>query len=1597
MKTKKGRKLIITGIIALVVLTVLAITAFAESYNNLSYSTNGKVSFNGGGSNTMAVFYTQGDDGKRYYEYCADMYTTVGKGANYEGEDFNSHFGGASNKIRAILKYSPANGRSVSGIMDKLGITDDELAAIGYSKSQVNSGVCNGAAQAAIWSVLHHGSTANATFSGSDSALRKFLYEKYLQISPISRVASGDISVDVPGNDTILRKAVNTYQFNIEVDGTLIDSDPNPQVTVTGGGGTATLTPPTINGTTYTYTLMINGASTGDVFTVTASATGDKATARALINPEGKQKHIAIRVLPYTVEKSFTLTCVDPTLTFHNGYDGEISSSPYMANTAIVYPEDPKRLGYTFSGWDLPAPQVMPEDDLTITAQWSANPQTLTYYKNDGAPVEETANQSPTPKTDQEITLAAASLFERPGYTLVGWAEQRDADDADYACESAFAMPAKNVDLYAIWEEIEYTVQYDGNGHTGGTVPTDSNSYHINNPVTVKNDDDVSADPMVRDGYTFDVWNTQANGGGDDHAEGSTLLMPPINLTLFAQWSANDQTLTYNKNDGVAIPQTASETRKTDESFALAGVSKFTRTGYTLAGWMNSPNGTTADYGLGETYNMPAGNKTLYALWTLNSHNVYYQENGGTEIPDELNEDFGKLLSTPGETTKTGHTLAAWFEDAGLKFEWNFLTDTMPDKDLTLYAKWDKKTYTLSYDGNTADSGSVALQSGLFESSLTVAANGFAKNGYTFVEWNTKPDGKGDKYDPSDAFTVPAENTTLYAQWSADEQILTYYKNDGAAVERTLTHNPNPKSDEDITLAAADLFERPGYILIGWAEERGAFVDYACSSAYTMPANSMNLYAVWEAIDYTVEYDGNGYTGGTVPSDSNTYNVGNSVTAKSDNDVAADPIVRTGYTFDAWNTQANGRGDVVAEGTAFTMPASNVILFAQWTADDQILTYNKNDGTAMPQAATEIRKTDEELALAGVTKFMRAGYTLVGWMENPEGTTADYALGETFKMPAGNKTLYALWTINNHNVYYEENGGTDVSDESDVEFGSLLTTPEATTKIGHTFAGWFKDAGLNSEWSFAADTMPDTDITLYAKWDKKPYVLSYEGNFADSGSVDSKNGLFGLELTIAENGFVKSGFAFVEWNTQADGSGDKYNPSEPFIVPAKNITLYAQWVKNGDVVLRYEGNLADGGSVGSHTGPHSTDVLLRENGFVRTGYNFVGWNTQLDGNGTTYGVGDEYTLPETDSILYAQWEKQVYTIAYEQGTHGRLDGEPSEQVAYEEFPQNVPDVNRDQGYTFAGWSTDGGETLLTTNEVETAAVTQDTTYTAYYRIAWFSVRFFEADGVTQIGDTQRVNWNTAATLETAPEIVGTTFDGWNLTGDNNGEVDSLNNVRENIDAVSRYSDIIYVVTFVDPDGTVIGTDAAVYGGAATAPTETEKDGFKFLGWDKEFNNITKDITVTARYEVIGTIEKEDVPKAFPASVEDEDVPKAKSSNNLAWLWILLGALGAGIIIILLLWRNVIITYYDVDGDDEKKRVIKKLRKRGDDEKVFEVKLDDIKEETRRVDVAIKKGLSKKIGKKEVKTVNVQIGRRILETSEVPEDIDERFNILSVEI
>lgn len=89
--------------------------------------------------------------------------------------------------------------------------------------------------------------------------------------------------------------------------------------------------------------------------------------------------------------------------------------------------------------------------------------------------------------------------------------------------------------LYAKWTINSYIVTYDGNGNTGGTAPTDASSYEYGATVTVL----TNSGNLEKTGYTFDGWDTKADGSGTDRAVGSTFNMGAANVTLYAKWVAD--------------------------------------------------------------------------------------------------------------------------------------------------------------------------------------------------------------------------------------------------------------------------------------------------------------------------------------------------------------------------------------------------------------------------------------------------------------------------------------------------------------------------------------------------------------------------------------------------------------------------------------------------------------------------------------------------------------------------------------------------------------------------------------------------------------------------------------------------------------------------------------------------------------------------------------------------------------------------------------------------------------------------------------------------------------------------------------------------
>ncbi len=354
---------------------------------------------------------------------------------------------------------------------------------------------------------------------------------------------------------------------------------------------------------------------------------------------------------------------------------------------------------------------------------------------------------------------------------------------------------------------------------------------------------------------------------------------------------------------------------------------------------------------------------------------------------------------------------------------------------------------------------------------ITVLGNtgSLARTGYTFNGWNTASDGSGVTYTPGQTFTMGKATVRLYALWTGNPYIITFDSNDGSG---SLTYQTI--SCGSSSMLTANSFTRTGYSFNGWSTTSGGSLEYNDQALYTMGPGNVTLYALWTANPYSITFNANGATSGTMFAQSISY---------GDSDyINTNQFLRTGYTFAGWSTSLGG-AVVYADGQNYTMGTEGATLYAVWTANNYTITFHGNgaDGGSMSAQTIACDATDNLTANA----FTRTGYNFAGWATTSGGAVS-YADNTSYTMGAGDVDLYAQWTINQYTLSFDSQGGTSVTSQT-VNYGSYATEPVAPTKTGSTLLGWFTDTTYSTQWNFNGNTITG-NRTLYASW--TPTVLS---------------------------------------------------------------------------------------------------------------------------------------------------------------------------------------------------------------------------------------------------------------------------------------------------------------------------------------------------------------------------------------------------------------------------------------------------------------------------------------------------------------------------
>lgn len=734
-----------------------------------------------------------------------------------------------------------------------------------------------------------------------------------------------------------------------------------------------------------------------------------------------------------------------------------------------------------------------------------------------------------------KITLATAkadsdcwdsSQISKTNRTFYGWSANTDANDKDVPvadtmdratldanAETQITMPARAKTVYALWA-INPTLTYNVNAPATTKAPDAPASITV--PYNTAADDKSGwtvGDTGKITGYSFDGWYTSPTGG--DKYDWSTKLTNDV--TMYAHWTANGYTVKYDAGGGKG---TMGDQKFTFDVPQNLSPNAFTRDGYTFTGWKRADTGDAYQDGqqVANLTSTPNGIVTMIAQWTPNPASINYDPNPPT----------GRTPGGQGTANWTGHTgdtqaigANGWTVDGYTFIGWNTSADGkgtayapgttwIANGTLTLYAQWTPGQAGLTYDGNGATGGKTDPQPGKTDEKINVRDNGFTRDGYMFVTWNTQAGCKGKAVNPGDEWTLQG-SSTLYACWAGTAQTLAYHGN-GATGGNTAVQSG--KTGDELT-TNANGFTRDGYTFVRWDTAKdGSGTAYGEGkngvSQYTTKPAGNDLYAIWKANPASIVYR-NGYPNTTGSTPDTTGSTGDTVT------VSQNGFDRPGYTFTGWSTSKRGDPSL-NPGDKHTLEPGTTTVWAQWKANPAHLVYNSNIGSIGSETRTVDGVVDQTVKTID-NPFDRPGYTFSGWNTQADGKGKAYDPGADYTLTANDKStpkntsvLYAQWTINKVTLKFDPNGGVGGYPSINTDaFGSVTIPKDAkepkVTRPGFRFTGWSlkktpdKDETLLTPGKDTVSMPAEGEVAVYAQWEPAMTTLPFTGGNAQIPTI----------------------------------------------------------------------------------------------------------------------------------------------------------------------------------------------------------------------------------------------------------------------------------------------------------------------------------------------------------------------------------------------------------------------------------------------------------------------------------------------------------------
>ena len=940
------------------------------------------------------------------------------------------------------------------------------------------------------------------------------------------------------------------------------------------------------------------------------------------------------------------------------------------------------------------------------------------------------------------------------GYQFCGWSWTRDGQNYYHIVSGATApagttgtaadmdfMITSDVNFTALWNAMEFDVIFKLDTKSpattwtpGGVMAGGTGDYHMTprpttgSTVTVLGRADVAKEGNQLRGWA--IWTDNGDGVIDDIELGQVVLpggtfkMPAHAVTLVPVWDFQSLQIHYaigNGSAGLGTISTNVENITADTGLRANGSVAMPGAGYYFDGWYTDPDCTTPVDPTWEEPTLDGGTRlvpmclpgqawvsaTYYAKFIsdFNSFKIehYFQGPDG-EYTLKKTDTCAHMMTgdTASVLDPTNHAYQYLITDPNMLKGYKFddgvygqrLMDTVKaDGSTTLKLYYSNVPFKIEYILGQNDAGVDASWTGLpgyptAVAGTTVNIPGVELAGMQFAGWvmSWNEDGSSNMVPlPGNSFQMPYADVTLTAQWKKiNDVIVKFFQNDGNG-------EVDMNMDETITGVgvAGTTFNVPGDLISG--KRPVGYQFNAGDSLVTITlADGENIARVVYTLlnDYKIIWNAN--TG------HETATVGG---MQLDSVIAgfqpADLPTKMGYTLGSmpnrWNTAADGSGAWLSEDMTYSQLAEALLgagyddvalmergltLYAIWTENDFYkviydLNNDKNVNTGLlkpvpdhrnpftPDPIENVKWTQDGFNLYSDAELDAApnGYEFAGWNTARDGSgltitdlTKYFDMSNAIdpKVAQNEITLYAMWKELMIKIEYTHTDGGTIDRVVDYvsavtgqpmgegsSAGNLLHSV-ATAKPGYHFVRWELVPGMTR--TIGID---END------WDTK-----------DSGSTGTNNEFYVLEPT-------------------ADGR----------LVAA---TYRAVFEKNPTVTINYDVNGGEGEIAPTSQTHGLTTKLHNGTGVKMPHYTLVSWNTEPDGSGTTYKLGQNMTMPEEGMTLYAQWKVNSYKVT----VNGRGDdvadvkgGKTEVEWGNTLDPEWIASIKQTpkKGSTFQGW------------------------------------------------------------------------------------------------------------------------------------------------------------------------------------------------------------------------------------------------------------------------------------------------------------------------